>query len=346
MPVDNKTTYAQEILRGVADAQIRFNANSKISGGSLLEVVIVNDQNDTKVAAKMAKEMVADESILGVIAHQLDNEALQEYEKAELAVVVPIPNYKISPSKSKVFFQTSLSDRVIAKKLANSAKQVSISNKVVIFFDSKNSNDLRDSFKAEFTKLKGTVWKSFDLNDDIQDENAIKPIIEECIKNQVDIAVLLPSSETNSLAISIASANTQISSDQKLKLLGSYVMYNPETLIEGGSVIENLILAVPWIDNNSYGKTAKETWQGKISWRTATSYDATQALINVLDSDATRKIVLENLEYIELFPTQTSGNKLRFSKAGERTGEPHLVIVDRDAPAPEGAEVGFKLLPN
>ncbi|NMG22934.1 ABC transporter substrate-binding protein [Brasilonema bromeliae] len=59
---------------------------------------------------------------------------------------------------------------------------------------------------------------------------------------------------------------------------------------EGGNAIEGLIVSVPWFreapQSKNFAQKAAQQWGGKISWRTATSYDATQALIQALSSKA------------------------------------------------------------
>ncbi len=340
VPGDDITT-AEEILRGVSDAQDAFNQTANPNGGKLLEILIVKDQDKTKEKSRQVKRLVENKAVLGVIAHSPTDDALTEYQNSGLAVVSPTNATSSLLEKYSVFFQTTLSDRAIANKLANQAHQTLALDQVAIFYDSENGNNLKQAFEEEFKKLDVNV-KTVDLtNSTLDPQSEIKGIVN----HQVDAAVLLPSTNTNDKAIAIARENAKLPPEKKLKLFGSHEMYNPETLTKGGSVVEGLTLAVPWVDNTSYGKAAKDKWQGKVSWRTATSYDATKALINAINKeDANRKDVLEALKDIEVPANVTSGEQLEFSAAGERAGEAHLVIVDRDAPAPKGAEFGFKPL--
>jgi branched-chain amino acid transport system substrate-binding protein len=76
-------------------------------------------------------------------------------------------------------------------------------------------------------------------------------------------------------------------------------------------------------------KDATNRWQGeKISWRMATSYDATQAFIKAMSSsnNPSRQSVLEKLPSINLSPNESSGNGLKFIE-GEPKKEPVLVKV-------------------
>jgi tetratricopeptide (TPR) repeat protein len=105
VPMDNADK-AQEILRGVAQAQNQFNYNNGLNS-KLLEIAIANDGNqnkeqeaginsqelDKKVVQekvkKLAQELVKDQEILGVIGHDSSDAmkvAINEYEKAQLAI--------------------------------------------------------------------------------------------------------------------------------------------------------------------------------------------------------------------------------------------------------------------
>lgn len=117
-----------------------------------------------------------------------------------------------------------------------------------------------------------------------------------------------------------------------LKLLGGDSLYNNDTLSQGGSDAEGVILAVPWFKNSpesrNFSQAAVQQWGGEVSWRTATSYDATQALIKALSINPTRDTVLQQLKDVNLSPGETSGESLSFG-SGERQIEPILVTVER-----------------
>ncbi|MGK7885971.1 MAG: amino acid ABC transporter substrate-binding protein, partial [Crocosphaera sp.] len=66
---------------------------------------------------------------------------------------------------------------------------------------------------------------------------------------------------------------------------------------------------------------------GRVSWRTATSYDATKAFTKALSGNATRNSVLTKLQQTNLSPSETSGDPLQFLKSGDRNTDPFLVRV-------------------
>ncbi|CCQ49731.1 hypothetical protein [Crocosphaera watsonii] len=89
------------------------------------------------------------------------------------------------------------------------------------------------------------------------------------------------------------------------------------------------MLAVPWFAQPTYPYTnlAAKRWGGRVSWRTATSYDATKAFTKALSENATRNSVLTKLQQTNLSLSETSGEPLQFLKSGDRNTDPLLVRV-------------------
>lgn len=97
VPADDDPKISQEILKGVAEAQSQFNQENGLEG-RLLEIIIANDGNDSDTAIRLAKQLEANTSVLGVIGHVsiLTTEAATPiYEKTQIAFVSPI-NIRIS----------------------------------------------------------------------------------------------------------------------------------------------------------------------------------------------------------------------------------------------------------
>jgi ABC-type branched-subunit amino acid transport system substrate-binding protein len=350
VPVDNNPNDAKEVLRGVADAQTKFNNRGDLNG-KLLEIVIANDGNDRNVAMKTVARQVADnKAVLGVIGHnssEATSDALPIYEKAGLAMVSP--SSTSSSLKSRVYFRTVPSTKLLAQKFAEYTKNTLGLDKVVVCFNASKDNvyskSAKEDFKTEFTTLRGSIVRTVDLTDsDLNAEAEIKRIVNQ---DRVRAVILLPGVPTSSVAISIARANAQLPKEQRLQLLGSGALYSVNTLIQGGSEIQGLILAIPWFDDGTslYAKEAAQRWKGKISWRTANGYDAAQALINALSQNPTRETVLANLKKVNLSPNETSGGGLKFSAANEPINrEYRLVQVRKGGPSSQGSGYSFQLL--
>lgn len=338
VPIDSKTNNdnAQEILRGVAQAQDQFNdnqiknnLNNQGSNGLLLKVVIANDSNNPEEAKQVVQEIVKDNSILGVIGHNssdVTKAVIPEYEKAGLAIISSTATSNLL--KSSVFFRVVDSDEIAGKKLAQYTN--SLGFKKVVIFNNPNSTysqSITKAFTDEFKKMEGKVLPTIDLSDkefDPREQVSIN-------KFQAEAAILFPDTEHTNATIEIAKAND----DNSLSLLGGHTLYSNDTLVKGGKAVEGMILSVPWFRETSQAKAFAEKsgkkWGGAISWRTATSFDATQAFIQALSKDNTqdntRNNVLERLQKVKLNNNQTSGYPLQFTKGRERQGQSVLVEV-------------------
>lgn len=362
VPVENNASDAKEVLRGVADAQTKFN-NAKGFNRRLLEIIIVNGGDDNNaIARRVAHQLAANPAVLGVIGHNGSDAslaALPEYEKVGLAMVSPTSSSTFL--RSKVFFRTVPSDKAAGEKLAEYAKTTLGLDKVVIFFDSGSiySKSLQQAFERAFTAQGGkVVGQRVDLRNPNLDAKA--EIERSMNQEQVRAAVLLPSTQIISVAISVARANAQLPPGKKLQLLGGTALYGPNTLAQGRSAVEGLILNVPWfynetsLEDTTYAKKATIRWNGNVSWRTAGGYDATQALIDAvsgntlyskatnatLNQNITRETVLDNLRFVNLSPEQTSGDKLQFFATGDPGRKYRLVKVSRGC-SPQGSGLRF-----
>ncbi|MBD2487472.1 ABC transporter substrate-binding protein [Aulosira sp. FACHB-615] len=339
VPADNRTGNAQEMLRGVAQAQNQFNRNRGLSG-RLLEIVIANDSNDPEKAKQVAQELIKDQSILAVIGHnssEVTQAVLPEYGQAKLAVISPTSTSIFL--QNPVFFRAVVSDEAAGKKLAEYTYKNLKLKKVVIFANPKNpySDGLREVFTKHFERLGGEVVRPPMIDLTLNTFDAEKEVPSSLSKYGAEAAMLFPNVTYTEIGINIAKVNELLknnpSNTQKraLKLLGGDSLYSDEMLRRGGKAFEGIILSVPWFRGTQkaelFAQQAQQQWGGEISWRTATSYDATKALIKSLSSNASRNTVLENLQNVTLSSNETSGDGLRFTPERERQGEPILVQV-------------------
>jgi branched-chain amino acid transport system substrate-binding protein len=342
VPVTTNQDYAQAMLRGVAQAQNEFNVNGGYNG-QLLEIVIANDANDEKEAKKVAQELVKDKSVLAIIGHSTSGTtkaALYEYQTEQPPLAVISPASANSQLKEDFFFRTTPSNSKDGQVLAEYIHQQGL-KKVVVFYNQDGffSNDMRERFEREFERLGGQVFESTDLA--ASNFNADQALTESVSKYQAQAIVLFPEATHIPAALEImkARANSSNSQVQKLMLFGSSSLYSQQTLTDGSKAVEGLIIAVPWFreasQSRKFAQKAEKQWRGEVDWSTATSYDATKALINALSSNPSRTTVLQKLQQVNLPPQQTSGNPVKFEQ-GEIQTQPVLVKV-------EGGK--FQLLP-
>jgi ABC-type branched-subunit amino acid transport system substrate-binding protein len=343
VPLDKNqddTNNAPEILRGVAQAQDQFNQKNGLNG-RLLEIVIANDSNKEK-AKEVAQELTKDSSILGVIGHNSSDAtraAIPEYEKAKLAVISSTSTSIFL--NNPVFFRAVNSDESTGKTLAEYTYKTL--KKAVIFANpnSPYSNSIREVFTNQFEKLGGEVVRKplIDLTASTFDPE--KEVAKSVYANnaKAGAALLFPDTRSTNIAINTAKEITERNKTLKtenpprpeLKMLAGDTLYTNETLTSGGNNVEGLIIAVPWFRETSqaqsFAQKSARKWGGDISWRTATSFDATQALIKTLSNNATRDTVLRDLENVSLSASETSGYPLRFTSEREREGQSILLEI-------------------
>lgn len=343
VPIDNRLNIAQDMLRGMADAQTRFN-DAGGAGGRLVEIMIANDGNEPARAQMIAQNLANNPNVLGVIGHnssKASQAALPEYEKVGLAMISPTSTSDYL--SGNVFLRTVPSDGESVKILAEYAKNKLSVQKIAVFYDPNSpfSKNLFEVFENAFKQLGGEVYTAIDLTRQNLD---VKQEIQS-LRNQVTAIILFPDPSNISNAISLAQANAQVPGT-KFQLLGGNSLYGSDILTSGGNAIEGLIIAVPWVANNQpYAQAAYQRWGGAINWRTASSFDATIALLKALSENPTRASVLQNLKATNLPASETSGQQLQFNAQGERQEESMLVKVTKGAPnRPPNVDYGFQLI--
>ncbi|AFW96577.1 TPR repeat and extracellular ligand-binding domain-containing protein [Anabaena sp. 90] len=338
--LDKNTNTPVEVLRGVAQAQNQFNSNKGLNG-RLLEIVIANDSNKEK-AKEVAQELIKDPSILGVIGHNSSDAtlvALPEYARAKLALVSPTSASIFL--NNPVFFRAVYSDESAGKKLAEYTYKSLKLKKAVVFGNpnSPYSNSIREVFINQFEKLGGEVVRKPLIDLTATTFDAEKEVAITVYGEKAEAALLFPDTQSTDIALKIAkeitkrneTLRTQNPPRPELKMLGGGSLYKGDILTNGGKNVEGLIIAVPWFGETSqaqsFAKKAEKQWGGGISWRTAISFDATQALIKALSNNPSRSTVLRGLENVSLSANETSGYPLKFTPERERDGQSILLQI-------------------
>ncbi|MEC4814841.1 MAG: ABC transporter substrate-binding protein, partial [Scytonema sp. PMC 1069.18] len=353
IPINAKRDMAIQILKGVALAQSDFNKSDTAEKKIYLNIVIADDRSNPQQAKKIARELTKDSKVVGVIGHNDSTSSLNAlpiYQKADLPLISPTSS-SIKLSNQQGFFRTISSDKENAAKLANNAIAQDI-KKVIIYY--KAGDAYSESLKEEFEKS----FKNNEKNKNVQvlktrdlgDPTGVKSSLFEDEDMNADASVLFPNTTLIPIVVDLVRRQRQLAQSRTLKLMGGDALHNSETLKQGKEAIKGLVLGVPWFAKDANAKRfadkACRKWGNQISWRTATSYDATQAFIAALSDDnisplfksldkpsflpslsttSLRKAVLKNLQSINLPPEKTSGDRLQF-KNGERIGVKSVLV--------------------
>jgi branched-chain amino acid transport system substrate-binding protein len=303
VPIGFNVNEAKEILRGVASAQDDFNLSAT---GRLLQVMIVNDDQSGKTVS-LAEDLINSSDILAVLGHGAGGEsrqAIARYENAPLAVLSPISVNVIDRNGQSILKRISITQpeqellenylQTMSKTLATYTAKEHSQPSVAIFYNSDNvgSDTIRKEFTNALTAKNGQVVLETDVtNPNFNPTDAIN----EARQKGANTVLFALSNDQENQAIAIAQ---EIEKGDPLTLIGSSQLYTPTILTDGGDAIKGLVLGVPWSwqENDPFASQAEKLWKGRVSWRTTTARDVTQALANAIAQNPTREGIIEQLD--------------------------------------------------
>jgi branched-chain amino acid transport system substrate-binding protein len=338
VPIGSNPNVAQELLRGVAHAQDEVNLRGGINR-RLLQVQIVNDDNNPNIVKEVATILTKDSSILAVIGHNASNASLAAapiYQLEKLVMVSPTSFANDLSGFGSYIFRTVPNISLMAAPLAEYAAKTAGKTDLAICFDSKAPDNVsfKNEFVVAFTAAGGKLVPSVCdfLSPAFNPESALADAVSKGAK----ALILLPHIDRIDRAIYTASINRG-----KLPLYGSTTMYTFQTLKNGQKSVEGMILPVPWHPDTNPGSNfpidARRRWGGIVNWRTAMSFDATQAVIAGLKQNNTREGLQQALRNPN-FSALGASEDVRFLPTGDRAGKPILVQVKQ-------AGTGYNFVP-
>lgn len=326
-PATQSDDVAMEILRGVAQAQDRFNKNGGLNG-RYLELVLATDRNDPQEAQALAQTLVAQPDLLAVLGHNISSvtqTVLPIYEAAGIALISSTSTS--TDLKSKTFFRSVPSDQATGVKLVDYLVSQSVKQVGLVHDQDNYSQSLLRVITAGLDAAQVRVVRKIDLTvPNFNASQVIEDLNNEPASDRPDVIVLIPGQKNKLVVNQLLKADAQ--RQQRFQFIGSDTLYNSDTLAIGADVVQGLILAVPWARDSTkaaqFAKRTQSQWKGDVGWRVATSYDAMQALIKALSDQADRTSVLTALQQLNLSADDTSGDPLAFTN-GDRAGEAVLV---------------------
>lgn len=339
VPIGSNPNVAQEILRGVAQAQDEINNSGGINGAKL-QVAIVNDDNSPEVVREVARTLTKDPSILAVIGHNASNASLEAapiYQQEKLVMVTPTSFANNLSGFGSYIFRTVPNISVMAAPLAEYAVKTERQTNIAVCYDSQAPDNIsfKDEFVASLTAAGGKLVPTV-CDFSLPSFNAENALADAVSKGAQGLMVA-PHIDRIDRAISLARINRG-----KLPLYGSTTLYTFQTLKDGQSDVNGLVLPVPWHPETNPGsrfpENSRQRWGGIVNWRTATSFDATQAVIAGLRQSNTREGLQQALRNAS-FSTAGSSEDVKFLPTGDRAGKPILVQVK------QGGSTGYNFVP-
>ncbi|MFM2379534.1 MAG: hypothetical protein RLZZ143_2113 [Cyanobacteriota bacterium] len=320
VPIGSDVNTALEVLRGVAQSQNQINQAGVINGIPL-KVLIADDADSPEIAAQIAQKLAADNSILGVVGHTSSDTSLAAaaiYQKAGLVMISPISTSTKLSNFGDYIFRSVPSDFAAARALAESSLQKIPNVKAVVFFNSQSnySQSLKSEFITALGLGGGQVVSEFDLS-------SLTFTPSKSLQQAQQEGANL--SGTLDKALQVVQIN-----GQKLPIVAGDDVYSPKTLEVGGKKALGMVVAIAWHlganPNSPFVNKSRQLWQGDVNWRTATAYDATQALIAGIKGESSREGVQQALRSSD-FSVPGATNPVRFLPSGDRNQSVQLVVV-------------------
>ena len=337
---DGNPQESLKVLRGVAQAQDEVNNQGGINGIPL-KVIIVNDDNNKKVAPVMARIIANRTDVLGVVGHYSSGctiAAGQVYGELKLVAISGTSTANEITNLNPYVYRTVPKDSVAGKTIADYAIRNQWRNAVVIFdSESDYSKSLKSAFVENMKAQQGNIIEEIDLSQ--AGVNYAEKLKQLSSQAQV-LMLALP--DTRLAEVPAIGSATQ----GKMKLLGGDDLYNIKILeSQQVSSLAGMVLVVPWaIENNRntpFAQKSQSLWKADVDWQTAMTYDAAQALISAIKAspEPTRETVrnaLNNPDFIARGASET----IKFDR-GDREGSDRLVKIEKRSPSRSGKGYDF-----
>ncbi|MCP6759492.1 MAG: ABC transporter substrate-binding protein [Fischerella sp. CENA71] len=350
--IEDSEDRALEILRGVAQAQEEINNDPQKINGKKLRVIIANEKdndNDLSSTQKIAENLGSTEDILGVVGHFSSGNtgvAAAIYRVHKLVSISPTSTKVDIAKDNEYFFRIIPDNKAEAEALANYMfnNNKIASKKAAILFKQGNpfSDSLKSAFSNAVTNKGGIIFKSYDINQNLVGSEVLKEV-----KNPGNVPVFMLANTKQDLPDIIY--NLQAEEFQSFYYLGGDTIYDPNLLKNKVKRLRNVVIAIPWHYTINSGESKKfvndsyKLWcqpkdsEDKVTWRTATAYDATKLLIEALKENPTRKGVKQYLSRLKNSVSYDKGvtGRIKFKSNGDRAGESKLVQMVPDQNSPE-----------
>ncbi|MFM7424061.1 MAG: ABC transporter substrate-binding protein [Elainella sp.] len=334
VPIGTKINIAQEILRGVAQAQDQINRQGGINGAGL-SVEIINDDNDAEVAQQIAETLVKDDKILAVVAHNTGDASLAAAPIYQQNGIVMISPTTFNPEVARVdnyIFRAVPTPQIMAAPLVNYILERSKPPTLLVCYDSQAPDQVVFTEAVVNTfKAKGGQTVDTDCNYSTPGFDAQRAVEQGIAQGATGIFL---GTNVNNFdpTVEVIRAN-----NRRLPLYSSATLYTQEVIQQGQQATEGLVLVAPWSPeaHPEFAQQARDLWRATVNWRTATAYDATRALIAGLQRSNTRNGLQQVLQDPG-FSTTGSGDPVEFSNTRDRRLQPVLMQVQPDSSSGSG----------
>jgi branched-chain amino acid transport system substrate-binding protein len=328
IPIGSNVNIAQEMLRGVSQVQAEINQNGGINGMPIV-LQIFNDDNNPKIAAAIANQVIKDSQTIAAIGSNTSDASLAAapiYQKAGLIMITPTSLTRDLSGIGSFVLRTAPTSQSLTSTLAKQIFSVDRHKKLAICFDSKASDSLtfKEDLIAEFARLGGEI-ASFTCDvaaAGFSPNNAI----DKAKNLGADSLFIASHIDRLPLALQVAAAN-----NGSLKLYSSPTLNTFQTL-QAGSAVAGLVLVTPWQNplepqSGSFADRSQRLWGGQVSWRSAMSYDAGMAIVTGLRQSNGTRLGLQQALHHPQFSAEGASDRVKFLPTGDRVFQPKIAQV-------------------
>jgi branched-chain amino acid transport system substrate-binding protein len=305
----------------------------RIAGRKLM-VIVVNDDNQPQISKEVASKLVKNPDIIAVVGHNASDASLAAapiYEKGGLVMISPTSLANNLSGAGNYIFRLVASNGKIREKLANYIVNTAKVQKIAFCYDSQAPDNIsfKDELMANVAKKGGQIVP---IVCDLSVPNfKADQALNQAISGGANGLFVVAHVDRLDPVFEVIRSNRQ-----RLPLFSSPTLYNIRTLEDGGKNAQGLTLAAPWHPsvNQTFANLMQEQWRGPVSWRTATSFDATRVIIAGLRENTQRQGLQSQLRSGNFHQTGATG-KISFDpNTGDRIGQPVLIQV-RSTPSGE-----------
>jgi branched-chain amino acid transport system substrate-binding protein len=331
VPISSNLNVAQEILRGVAQAQTEVNHRGGINGRTL-QILIADDANDPDRAQQIAQQLSQDQKVIAVVGHNASNASLAAapiYQQAQLVMISPTSSTNQLMSVGDYIFRTIPSNYLMGDILAEHVITIDKKLKIGTCTDQNAPDNLayKDAFLEALLNRGG---EHIAIDCDFADPS-FNPttVLQKAQEKGVQGILLTPHIDRLDGAIALIQKN-----QGQIALYSSSTLYTFKTLEQGKSSVVGLTLPTVWHPQQANAKAfanhAQKLWNGAVNWRTATAYDATMAIATGLTQGQTRQTLQAALRNPD-FQAMGAGDPIRFLASGDRQIKPVLLQIKANA---------------
>jgi branched-chain amino acid transport system substrate-binding protein len=327
-PIRTDLDRALEILRGVAQAQQEANQQDGING-NFLRILLVDDGEDLGIATQLADYLIRDTAVLGVVGHTTHATTIaarDRYGAAGLVAISPFDSAIAPAHPTYPRFRTIPSDFVTARALSEHVLNRLHQSAAAVFYadNSDDSRSLRDELATALSLNGSKIVQDYDLSAPEFDPGEQ---VNQAAMQGATALILLPDLAQRDRALQVIRAN-----QNRLHVLGNAHLYTAKTLERVGPEAVGMTLAIPWHSHTDpdapFVQRSRDLWNGEVNWRTALTYDATQAFVVAMEQapHPTRQSIHRTLQHPNFFAQGGTG-VVRFLPTGDRNQGMQLVRV-------------------